>query len=323
MNDPHFGKRDVRAALQYWYDNVAITQTLAPDSGEPTAIPGADLWGRDSFLSDEYVEENFINYGETRQADKANELMRGAGYEKSGGQWVDSNGAPLEYILPTSSSTPEYEQLIAQQLNDFGIKTQVQTLSSSVISERGMNQEFALWEGASLVNGFFMASTKYYNNRLNQANWRMVNANVFPPEFWEKALEDGIVSKRTGFWFNAPREWMKENATRKAPPIGEPDGELQEYQLGYLSANHVFEFGSDLLRRSMEVTSWFNNWLLPGTPNYLGQTMSTVDQAHWLWPDKNSDLWKNLGMGVSFPETMAWGAFMADPENPEEGATVE
>jgi hypothetical protein len=116
---------------------------------------------------------------------------------------------------------------------------------------------------------------------------------------------------------------MKENATRKAPPIGEPDGELKEYPIGYLSKNHAFPLGTDLMRRSIEVTSWFNNWFLPAGPNYLGRTMSTFDQGHWLWPDKNSDLWRNMGMAVRATDPISWGGIMADPENPQEGASVE
>lgn len=103
---------------------------------------------------------------------KATSLLEGAGFKKSGGQWIMPNGKPFTLVFTANSETSDIVTSFnsaAKSLSDFGIK-------SSVNATSGAQQ------GADQSNGNFMVGMNFItaNNPLGMYQQMLGSINNFP-----------------------------------------------------------------------------------------------------------------------------------------------
>lgn len=105
--------------------------------------------------------------------------------------------------------------------------------------------------------------------------------------------------------------------TIEAPPIGKPEGELQEY---HPASAALFWFSNppkDEFQKRIKTGMWLANWFLPTVPinNKRGQYF--IDGSHWLWP-RNTPARKSFTSGGARYDTLATtDGIRANPDNPD------
>lgn len=112
--------------------------------------------------------------------------------------------------------------------------------------------------------------------------------------------------------------------TVEAPPIGQPEGRLESYHLAELSL--FFQTNPPEAEFQQRVTTgmWLANWYLPTIPITKRLEQFFVDEAHWLWPTE-TEWWESFTAGspVMWGEVFSHGTISANPDNPEEEASVD
>lgn len=310
FNHPALGNRKVRLALMYALDHSTITNNIHQSTALPVTTPGGDSWDATDYVSKEWIDDNLTTY--TQNLDKATSLMRAAGYTRDGGQWIDANGEPLSLPLPTPSTTPRWEPTVASQLTEFGIQTSVKPLREGVFEARVSNGEFSIWaeSGITTSTADLTLSFWYVGPILNPKVY-----GIYPKE----QFETGKFSVRGR---PVPRTQERyEVFTIEAPPIGQPDGPLQEY---HPSALALFIFNNPPeaeYKRRVKTTMWLANWFLPTIPITKTLKQHFIDDAHWQWPTDTPSWQTFTSIGQRFIEGIfASGTIRANPDNPEDEA---
>lgn len=243
-----FGNRLVRQAIMFALDKDSVADNINPTATKPVHTVGQS-WASDAVVDDEWIEENLIDY--SQDLDKANEKMRQAGYEKSGGVWM-KDGESLKAQIATDSKVPFMETTVVSQLNSFGVEAELQSFDGATFTERWTGSEagemletreeavgdFDIWSAVMGRNlaGQYVGQAKYWYETVNKGS--RVRAQAF---YDHDATEAGIFNEEAGgfggsyagggtgySWSCAPdcqTQW-----TIDIPPIGEPDGETQPFQ---------------------------------------------------------------------------------------------
>lgn len=304
---PGLDDRNVRAAIMYSLNHEAIATNIHSSAAVPVKTPGGDCWDVTDYVSQPWINENLITYHRDRE--RAATLMGEAGFTLSSGQWVSADGDPLTLTLATSQDTPRWEPTVASQLSEFGIQTSVRTLDETTFSNRVEDGEFPIW-------------TSSLNSATNKAAATLFIWNAAPQErqkygiYPEEQFEAGRFSRRGTPLPKTEERWSA--FTIKAPPVGQPEGPLQEYHPSALALMFSTNPPEAEFRRRVRTGLWLANWFLPALPITKKREQHFLDTAHWLWPTDTSS-WKTfIGGGPRF----SWGIFAsagirADPNNPE------
>lgn len=307
FNHPALGNRKVRTAIMYALDQSKIANNIHQATALPVTTPGGDCWDATDYVSEEWIDENLTTYKQDH--DKAASLMRAAGYTKNDGTWLNADGEPLTVSLPTPSGTPRWEPTVASQLTDFGIQTSVQAFKESIFEARKDNGEFSIWaeSGIATSNASLTLEFWYIGAILNPKVY-----GIYP----RKQFSTGKFSER-----ERPIPRTKERYevfTIEAPPIGQPDGPLQEYHPSALS---LFIFNNPPeaeYKRRVKTTMWLANWLLPTIPINKTLEQHFIDDAHWQWPTDTPSWQTFSGVGQrSIEGIFASGTVRSTPDNPE------
>jgi peptide/nickel transport system substrate-binding protein len=294
-----------------------IAANVHPNAAAPISVPGGDNWGVDAVADQSWIDENLIDYGDQSQPDKAASLMQEAGASRnSDGTWV-MDGQPLEYEIATDSNDPRFEQTVASQLSEFGINANIQTYSDTkFFNTLRQGPGYDMWRGPGMAQYYtqtasFWWSSMNYNTALGEEGVR----NFFPLEEEQDALEgyadNGWVAGNYNAW---------EDLTIDVPPIGEPDGQTEEFPVAYengLKSRGPENYSQEFYKQFM----WIANYYLPVLPMVRQFTQTFYDTAHWNWPT-DDNLWQYYPVNVTKGKFLHSNLVSADPENPEEGATV-
>jgi ABC-type transport system substrate-binding protein len=311
---PAFGQREVRQAVQYALNTKQIAKNVHETLKEPIMTPGGDAFAIDAVVDDSWIN-NLQKY--PQNTDKAASLMEEAGCSKQGGTWVDPEGNEMSFELPTANETTRTEQTVASQLSDFGINLQVQPYDAATYDEKWLNEEFTVFQsGSNIGTGFFTNISSSISKTAAKGAW-------FRTRNWwsEDKIEDAI--SKYGFQ-GEDSAWVAgdytafEDLTVEMPPIGQPDGDLEEWQVLY----ELWQGGkaADTLERHKKAF-WFTNWWMPGNPLYNGTNLHIHDRTHWLYPTEHF-MWPYYGVSIDNSRMLSMNMINADPENPEEGASV-
>lgn len=303
FDHPALGTREVRLAIMYALDQATIANNIHPSVAVPITTPGGDSWHATTYASQEWIDETLTTYPQDRE--RAANLMREAGYAWDGRQWIDADGEPLALTLPTASSPPTWEPTVANQLTEFGIDTTVRTLDGNVFAQRRDEGEFAVWAASkSAIMGI-------WRNAATSPD----KYGIYPDEQFEtgKFSDNGTPIPRT------EDRWRV--FTIQAPPVGQPDGPLQEYHPAALALLRETNPPAEEFRRRMKIGMWLVNWFLPTIPINKQYIQHFIDRVHWMWPT-DTLLWKNFTNGLSLSTKGMVGdlELRANPDNPEEGA---
>lgn len=307
FDHPALGDRRVRMAIMYALDQSAIANNIHQTTALPVTTPGGDCWDATDYVSKEWINQNFTTY--TQDQEKAASLMRAAGYSMDGGQWIDANGEPISLPLATPNGTPLWEPTVASQLTDFGIQTAVKTLSERVFGTRVDNGELPMWaDSGTATSTASQALVFWYIVVINPGVY-----GIYPREQFE-------IGKFSNRGRPIPRTKERYDAfTIMAPPIGHPDGPLQEYHPSSLS---LFIFNNPPeaeYRRRVKTAMWLTNWFLPTIPINKTLEQHFIDDAHWQWPTDTTSWQAFNGNGQrSIDGIFASGTIRANPDNPEQ-----
>ena len=131
----HLANRNVRRAILSAVDLNSIVATMkqAGTVGAPCQLQtGLRSTLHDKFLGQEFTDK-LIEYPVGKDTEKATEYMEKAGYSKKNGNWVDPDGSPFNFTILTQNEPQQVQptKVYNDQLNSFGIKTNVSTVASS------------------------------------------------------------------------------------------------------------------------------------------------------------------------------------------------
>ncbi|MFC4247774.1 ABC transporter substrate-binding protein [Natribaculum luteum] len=339
--------REFRQALLYALDKEAIAGNINPATTSAITRPGFDQWWVDEFVSEEWAEENLIDY--SQDLDKAEEKMREAGFERGDDGWWEYEGERFQDEFSTNKNTPIFETTVANQLQEFGLDVQVQTYESGVYGENlqglrentyvderyGESGNFSMYRAntADLQAGYFDAlwhRTWWWSQA--RADWVRRN-NWFSHETQESALDNyadnGYVRGQVSLW----EDW-----TVEIPPIGEPGGELETFNPSWTWGQTrvgPYDFDSDFedhpymnppdggsTEYYVKKFAWTQNYLVPNPPLARTANQHYINTTNWnLRTDE--DAWKFYGVVWELPAILGLNWPKADPENPKPGAEVE
>lgn len=304
FHHPALGNRNVRMAMMYALDQSTIAKNIHPTTTVPITTPGGDNWNATDYVSQDWIDENLRTY--STNPEKAATLMREAGYTRDGGKWMNADGKALTLTFTTRSETPVWEQTVASQLSEFGIKTSVQTLSEDKNIKSLENYDIREYNWARI--------TAAAHNTLNvwlSAAFRPKTWGIFPAE----QFETGEFSDK-GHPIPQTEERFKV-FTIEAPPVGEWDGQLKEYHPASLALFWFSNPPKDEFQQRIKTGIWLANWYLPTIPINNMRNQYFIDGAHWLWP-RDTPLWKSFISGGSrYDGIIANDGIRANPDDPE------
>lgn len=307
FDHPALGKQAVRVAIMHALDHGAIATNIHQSTAEPVTTPGGDCWDATEYVSREWIESNLTTYSTDRA--RAASFMRDAGYTRSGGQWIRSDGKPLELTLATPRDTPKWEPTVANQLSEFGIETSVKTMSSSTFSDEVDTGRYPLWAHWGVATNLAPVTLLIWFYAPGEHD----KYGIYPDEQYETGdfSSSGDPRPRT------EERWRV--FTIEAPPIGQPDGPLREYHPSALALMYASNPPEDEFRRRVKIGMWLANWFLPTIP--LNKTLEQhfIDDAHWHWPTDTPSWTSFTSIGPRTIEgILARGAIRANANNPEE-----
>lgn len=305
---PALGIREVRAALMYALDQETIANNIHQSIAVPVTTPGGDCWDAIRYVGRDWIDQNLITYSTDRK--RAASLMRAAGYTNDGGQWMGNDGTPLTLTLPTPSNTPKWEPTVASQLSEFGINTTVRTVDDIAFRNRVEQGKFDIWaptDGSALTT----VGARALREWKHQA--QKTGTGIYPAEQYEMGdfSNSGTPIPRT--------EQRYRVFTIKAPPVGQPDGLLQEYHPAALALAFQTNPPPKEFRRRVKLALWLGNWVLPTIPINKRYVQHFIDDAHWQWPT-DAPQWQSFVNGDFWPAGDVLGnlALRANPDNPEQ-----
>lgn len=305
FHHPALASRPVRRAIAYALDQAAIATNIHRTAAEPITTPGGDCWDATDYVDQSWIDDHLTTYGTDRG--RATTLLREAGYTNEDGGWRDQNGEPLEFTLATDSESPRWEPSVASQLTEFGIDTDVRTLPERTFRDRVEAGEFPLWAGGGSISNVAAATfTVWAGAAQNPAQY-----GIFPDDQFEVGhfSDQGTPIPRT------EDRWGV--FTIEAPPVGEPDGSLQEYRPAAYALSSVTNPPEAEFRERVKTGLWLANWYLPTIPINRTLEQHFVDDANWAWP-RQTRSWENFTAGGprSMAGILASGTVRANPDNP-------
>ncbi|WP_218927103.1 ABC transporter substrate-binding protein [Halosimplex pelagicum] len=233
-NDEDFQNVRVRQAVTEFIDREAAAnnygrwgQPVEAPSGLVGNIDGqneqSDRWRNK--VSDE-MADTLHRY---RDPERGRRLLRDAGYQKDDGTWYKPNGDPFELTIkvPTHNDWHPLYQTIADNLSSEGISSEMQTIETTTY-----------WSDHYLANEYKVAAT----------GWTLQRSS--PYYVWDQ-------------YYNVDVNFLGIDPTSvMAPPVGEPDGELQEHDVTELQSELLVARG-DRYQELTDQMAWITNQTLP------------------------------------------------------------
>lgn len=307
FDHPALGKRSVRQALMYALNHETIATNIHPTVAVPVTTPGGDAWNATDYVSQGWIDENLTTYSQDRA--RAATLMREAGYTMSGGQWVDPDGKPFTLTLPTPSTTPTWEPTVASQLSEFGVDVTVRTVVGTTFQDRKENGEFSIWA----------SNTAFASAAAPLHLWRNAVTQRYRGLYSDDQYETGTFSNSGTPLPRTEARWRA--FTIEAPPLGDPDGPLQEYHPASLGLAFWTSPSDAEYYRRVKTGLWLVNWMVPVIPIDLRYAQHFIDDVHWQWPTDTPSWQSFVGSDIRLAQEMLRNNHLrANPDNPKKEA---
>lgn len=305
-NDPR-----VRQALQYIIDREMITQAVSGETvieANPVAVPGA-MGGLHDYFDDSFLNQ-LHTYGKDNE--KATQLLQDAGFSKQGGSWHTPEGEPWSFKFQTSASVPQFETLVVQQLNRFGINAELYTMDNAVYDETIKTGKHDLIKGSW---GGELHSALAFLWWIPQNPVQRGIHGIWSDEQvkdWGQEVEHVNIDEN-GYAHNFQAEDLKDYFTVEAPPIGEPDGNLQEYDAAWaaMMLDWGYQFEDRAYDDVLKELAWVYNWYVPEIPIHKERAQTFHDTSDWRVPPMDNQ--KQWSRG--FKSLINSGAINARPDN--------
>lgn len=230
LNQERFPDWRVRQALAHAIDPTRYTQRFASQlEVESAYYSGISQYSVDAWIPED-LGSSFNNYS-GRDVERATELLQEAGYTQDGNSWVQPNGDSFSMEVKVASTTDGQfvAPMIEEDLGNFGIDI------SSIVVE------------ASTRNG------DARNGNYDAAFWGWGALNVAHPyqDMWEMFASGG--------WW---RGITNQPGEVEAPPLGEPNGSTQTYQVGDMIDQARIASGEEMETIIQEL-AWVFNQTVP------------------------------------------------------------
>lgn len=163
----HLAKLPVRRAIAHLVDLKSIVSAMR-QGGTVGKAPEVQTGLRSSihekYLGSDFVDK-LIDYPAESDPEQAAKVLKDAGYSKQNGTWVDPDGESFSFDILTQNATIQVNaaKVFNDQLNGFGIKTNLSSVSSSDYYQRLQTYEadiFWIWHVAKAL----WHPTAYYSN---------------------------------------------------------------------------------------------------------------------------------------------------------------
>jgi peptide/nickel transport system substrate-binding protein len=250
-----FGTREFRQAMAYLIDRSVVDQNVNPRHQASQHISGLTDQMAENWLGSDFLENTLTNYGVESKPEMAAEKMREAGFEKSDGQWHDTNGEPIaiEWTSPPWPGPIGVSQTLEQTLPEFGIE-----FSSSTV-EPG---QFFTARG----NGDF------------EFGFNALLGGPHPYFFAQDALE-------------AVKTDHSAHPTDEVdlPPIGQPDGSTETVDLNGIIQAMAANNPEEEVLEDVKQYAWYFNQELPYFKLTDATFPSYISSDSWDIPDVDSD----------------------------------
>ena len=262
FDNPVWGKRPARQAFAYLLDTKLVDRNINPRHSPLPYLSGLTTAQTQKNVGEDWVSQNLTNYYPESKPDKAAEKMKEAGFSKEGGKWMDENGDPitLEWVGPKFPGSVGFSETLSQVLPQFGIE----------------------YTGTLLAPPQWISRRKQENYDLT---FNYIGGGPHPWYF----LSAILTSTRSQFG-NWPRE------TVKLPPIGKPDGELQEVDIKGILQQMVQTKDDAKLKELTRQYAWYVNQEIPVMPMTEAKWLSWMSYDDWKIPEPGADV-----MGIKSP----------------------
>ncbi|QLH78443.1 hypothetical protein HZS55_14570 [Halosimplex rubrum] len=257
---PVWGQREARKALAYLIDRERLIRNMNPRHSQLEQVSGYT-----DVLAEDILSENFRGqleeYGVNSQPEKAAEMMRAAGMERVNGTWQTSEGETVtfEWMGARWPDATGIATTLGTHFEKFGVDFTDTTVSTSSWSQRKSQGDYTM-------------------------TWHVTAGPGHPWFYTTNVLNPQILTQ-----VSVPQE------TAELPPVGEPDGELEEFNLRQMQGDMAVAEGDDL-QNYAEQFAWFINQALPVMPITNAGLSSLVTYDDWEFPETDADI-----MGIQFP----------------------
>lgn len=276
FDDYDLGRYRVRQAL-CWMHDIKRTQS---GSADPSGLITPPPIGHNflDWCSDK-VKNNINQYNETVDTEKATSLLKEEGYTKEGGKWYRPNGERFKLVLDNRNE-PVYQTPFKNQLEEFGIKAEIDTKETSVWADDFFNgdfQVFVSWWGASMGP----------NHPWYQMQWE-----------WDPGIDQYV------------DPMGKDVESFEVPmPVGDPNGSLEEINILEEFRKMGSAVSEDEFQTQLDLLSWAWNQTGCIPQCWTGAHNHWADTKDWNWPST-----KEVLRGSKYPYRNGWRTGSVTPK---------
>ncbi|WP_459190699.1 ABC transporter substrate-binding protein [Halosimplex sp. J119] len=283
----------VRQAFNFAINKKQIAEIRNRYANEKVPYPAGLLDPvQRGYVEDAGLTDSFTRYN--RNMDRGTTLMKEAGFTKENGSWVTPEGEPFELTLLTGGSSVQVESTVIAFLNEFGVNVSLQKVDSTVADQRKGDGDFELtmyqWPFASHQGAWF--------RMVQQSDRRHRFGSLWSDEFVEKFANkyDNVDNVEYDWTMNleGARPEQQKEFTLEAPPVGEPDGEMQEYPVWFYDTQLGQNLDEETRAEYQRKLCWVFNYRLPIAPFVQSFEMAFQDTANWTAPEDESEWQMNL-----------------------------
>jgi len=292
QSNEYLGDPRVRQAFNFAINKPQIAEIRNRYANEKVPYPAGLLNPTQrGYVADAGLVDSFIRYDQ--DMDRGSALMEEAGFSQENGTWITPDGDPFELTLLTGGESVQVESTVIAMLNEFGVNLSLQRVDSTVADQRMGDGDFDLamysWFGTHEGMWFRMVQQSDRRHRFGSP-W----SDEFVQEFADSY--DNVENVEYDWTMNlegATPEQQKE-FTIEAPPVGEPDGELQEYPVWFYDTQLGQNLDEETRAEYQQALCWVFNYYLPIAPFVQSFEMAFHGTNNWSVPEDRSEWQMNL-----------------------------
>lgn len=259
FDDDLTGNQYFRKAYMHLIDQVEMNNTVrTPGTEEYNWLPHTLQTGMMEDQAEQYLDDDVRDGFEDYEggAERAEELLLEGGFTKSGGNWQLPNGdaAELEIIVVEGNpSLTGQAGFVEEQMNDFGIPTNVRATEFSAYFDAYANGDFQvtiwLW-GGGLPNPYF-----HFSSWLTD-----IGNSIGFPETVEVPM-----------------------------PVGDPDGSMEEVNPREILAEVGSSTDEEQTQELIQELAWIFNQTAPLLQGVDALWSALINRDGWNWPESDTD----------------------------------
>ena len=285
LTDDIIGKREVRQALQYVFNQDQIVNAIDYKSIPVKYITGMPDNTAETYLGKDFIQNKLTDYSGS-QTKKAAKLLQSAGFSKKGGKWHTPSGDVWNFTIrcPAGDDDRINEATVGkQQLNDFGIKAQVNTIESASFWSRFHKRDYTVCMGFYASRG---APHPYFDYQ-----------NLYFGETYN--LDLGLGKNWTGI----------KKVVQMPKEIGNPNSEMTDYPLHDKIDQLQKTTDEKKTDQIVKELAWCYNQNCFGMPIDVGVRPTVMTTDDWVLP--NAKEFMATHSGIPYPPLFQEGKIKA------------